>query len=372
MNNNNEWFDFSIPPGGNYNGYVNHGGMGPNEYNDQLKQARLKEKKALFKNASFLGLLLLLYNVYNAVFIKVFYVASYSVLHGGFTLDMGRIREYLYGDGSGVIFSSSYTMTLNLCVVALSVIALLITAVFPMKIHIQTMLKPYKGCVKQGVSVTPMCLTLNMFISYVIAIFVAVMSERGVTVPDADFTISRPSAYAVAIQFVYVCIIGPIAEEIIYRGLVIKLLSPYGKGMAVFFSALLFGIMHGNVPQAASAFGTGLIYAATAVYFNSIVPTMVIHILNNCFASINDIGDALGIGWAYDFYLALNIVIMFAGIYALFVKLRGLIRNIRETEPQCAMKSKQRYVTVFTNIFMLIYFAYILWGFVRSFLFYNS
>lgn len=368
---NNDWFDFSAPPSG-YNGGGAYGSMGPGEYNSRLREARAKEKKALFKNASYLGILLILYNIFNSVFLRVFYVVSYSVLHGGFTLDITTIARYLYADSSAVGYSSAYSMTLNLCVVVMSVAALLVIAVCVMKIRLQTMLKPYKGFIKQGASVTPMCLTLNIFVSYIVAIFVAVMSEQGVTVPDADFTVTSTSTYAVVIQLLYVCVVGPVVEEIIYRGLVIKLLSPYGKGMAVVFSALIFGLMHGNIPQAASAFAAGLIYAATAVYFDSIAPTIVIHILNNCFASITDIGDAVGFAHSYELYYALNIVFMFLGIYALFVKLRKLINGIRSTEPQCALQSNQRYITVFTNVFMLIYFISVLWDFVKSFVAYNS
>jgi membrane protease YdiL (CAAX protease family) len=360
MDNNGQWFDFSG---------AQNGGFG---YNNQLKTAQANEKRALFKNASFLGILLLLYNVYNYIFVRVFYFAAYSIKHGGFTLSLNEVRKYFYADSSSLGYSSSFSMTMNLAVVAASVIMLLLTAALPMRINVMSMLKPKKGCVKQGLKTTPMCLTLNMFISYIVAIFVATMSAQGVTVPEADFTINKPSTYAVVIQLVYVCVFAPIAEEIIYRGLVLKLLSPYGKGMAVFFSALLFGIMHGNIPQAVSAFAGGLIYAATAVYFDSIVPTIIIHVLNNCFASITDIGNAVGFDHAYQLYCALNIVIMFAGVYAIFVYLRGLIKGIRQSEPKCAMTGGARCITVATNVFMLIYFGLMIWQYVRSFLVYNQ
>ena len=76
------------------------------------------------------------------------------------------------------------------------------------------------------------------------------------TVPTSDFSIHQPSAIAVIVQFSYVVIIAPIVEEFIYRGAILTALSPYGRGAAVLFSALAFGLMHGNIPQAASAFGT--------------------------------------------------------------------------------------------------------------------
>ena len=63
----------------------------------------------------------------------------------------------------------------------------------------------------------------------------------------SDFSIHQPSAIAVIVQFSYVVIIAPIVEEFIYRGAILTALSPYGRGAAVLFSALAFGLMHGNI-----------------------------------------------------------------------------------------------------------------------------
>jgi hypothetical protein len=200
---------------------------------------------------------------------------------------------------------------------------------------------------------------------------VTALDKSGVTVPDADFTITSPSAYSVVIQLIYVCLIGPIIEELIYRGLVLKLISPYGKGLAVFCSALFFALMHGNVPQAASAFAGGFIYAMVAVRYNSIVPTIIIHILNNICASIVDVGDVFGWTRAYEVYLASQILILFIGIYLTFTALRPLIWQIKSAEPPCALTLKQRYTAVFSNIFIICYLLYLIWGFIASFIVYN-
>ena len=81
-------------------------------------------------------------------------------------------------------------------------------------------------------------------------------------------------------MFLYVCFLGPIAEEVLFRGLVLRSLEPYGKKFAIFMSALLFGLFHGNVMQVPFAFVVGLVMGYVAVEYN-IYWAIVLHIINN-------------------------------------------------------------------------------------------
>lgn len=64
------------------------------------------------------------------------------------------------------------------------------------------------------------------------------------------------------------------------RGLVLRLLQPYGKRFAIVLSALLFGLFHGNVVQIPFAFLVGLVLGYVTVEY-SVVWAMVLHIINN-------------------------------------------------------------------------------------------
>lgn len=81
-------------------------------------------------------------------------------------------------------------------------------------------------------------------------------------------------------MFLYVAILGPVAEELLCRGLVLRILRPVGKQMAVFGSALLFGLLHGNVIQIPFAFLIGIVLGYVTVEY-SIVWAIVLHIFNN-------------------------------------------------------------------------------------------
>ena len=85
-------------------------------------------------------------------------------------------------------------------------------------------------------------------------------------------------------MFLYAGLLAPIAEEILFRGLILRNLLPYGKKIAVFISALLFGLYHGNIVQTPFAFAVGLVLGYVAVEY-SIVWAMALHMFNNLIIS---------------------------------------------------------------------------------------
>lgn len=85
-----------------------------------------------------------------------------------------------------------------------------------------------------------------------------------------------------------ICIIGPILEELIYRGAVLKSLEKYGKRFAILISAILFGLMHGNFYQIFMAMGVGIILGYLATEY-SIKLTILLHIINNIIAQISSL-----------------------------------------------------------------------------------
>ncbi|MET1248608.1 type II CAAX endopeptidase family protein [Sporolactobacillus sp. STCC-11] len=81
-------------------------------------------------------------------------------------------------------------------------------------------------------------------------------------------------------MFVYTCLIGPIIEEFIYRGVVMRSLERFGSVFAITISALLFSMMHGNIIQLPIAFAIGLVLGYLAKTY-TIWLTILIHCANN-------------------------------------------------------------------------------------------
>jgi len=81
-------------------------------------------------------------------------------------------------------------------------------------------------------------------------------------------------------MFLYVAILGPVAEELLFRGLLIHMLRPQGKQAAIVISAIAFGLFHGNIIQIPFALLVGLVLGYVTVEY-SIVWAIVLHIINN-------------------------------------------------------------------------------------------
>ncbi|MCD7755862.1 MAG: CPBP family intramembrane metalloprotease [Firmicutes bacterium] len=81
-------------------------------------------------------------------------------------------------------------------------------------------------------------------------------------------------------MFLYLALLAPVSEEILFRGLILRTLEPYGKRFAILGSAFLFGMFHGNIVQTPYAFAVGLVLGYVAVE-HSIVWAMLLHMINN-------------------------------------------------------------------------------------------
>lgn len=80
--------------------------------------------------------------------------------------------------------------------------------------------------------------------------------------------------------FLYSGLLAPIAEEVLFRGLVLRSMKPFGKRFAIFGSALLFGAFHGNLLQTPYAFLVGLVLGYVTIEY-SIGWAVALHMFNN-------------------------------------------------------------------------------------------
>lgn len=77
-------------------------------------------------------------------------------------------------------------------------------------------------------------------------------------------------------------IVPPIVEELACRGIVLSALNKSNRRfLAVFISALAFGLIHGNLNQFSYAFVLGLVFALIDEVVDSVYPSIVMHITLN-------------------------------------------------------------------------------------------
>lgn len=80
-----------------------------------------------------------------------------------------------------------------------------------------------------------------------------------------------------------IVIIGPIAEEMVFRSAIIGTMLRHGVStwVAVIVSAMLFSVSHLNPAQIPSAFFVGILLAILYIKSKSIMPSTICHVINN-------------------------------------------------------------------------------------------
>ncbi len=81
-------------------------------------------------------------------------------------------------------------------------------------------------------------------------------------------------------------LIPAILEEAFFRYLPLAILKPYSKKAAIFISATIFALVHLNWHQIVYAFIAGVIFAAADLIFDSIIPSVILHFVNNLISVI--------------------------------------------------------------------------------------
>lgn len=110
--------------------------------------------------------------------------------------------------------------------------------------------------------------------------------------------------------FIYIAVLPAIFEELYIRKSVLKFSQKYGNTFAIVSSAIIFAVIHLNISQSLFAFIMGVILAVIAIYSNSIIPTGIIHFLNNGYAALTMIfeNNEIVLGIVNAIYLIMIIV----------------------------------------------------------------
>ena len=83
---------------------------------------------------------------------------------------------------------------------------------------------------------------------------------------------------------VAIVIMAPLVEELLFRGAFQGLMRPCGSAAAIFAPALLFGVLHLDLAQGLTAFACGVFLGWLAERSGSILPGMLLHLVNNALA----------------------------------------------------------------------------------------
>ncbi|MDR1495726.1 MAG: CPBP family intramembrane metalloprotease [Clostridiales Family XIII bacterium] len=164
----------------------------------------------------------------------------------------------------------------------------------------------------------------------------------------------------------YVCIVGPIVEEIVFRGAIMRSLERFGLNFSIVISSLVFGLFHIFTIQAVFAFFMGIILGYIASRY-SLKHSILAHILINSVATGVEWFGMLGGGadGTGPFYVLSNAILFafFIGAIVLLVKERWRFAEQRTVgAPIRIPGSPERtgaalWSAAFTSVPLLVYIA---------------
>jgi len=93
------------------------------------------------------------------------------------------------------------------------------------------------------------------------------------------------------INAMLIAFVGPVVEELTFRGLGFTLLRRHGSGLAIVTTGVLFALSHGLIAilPTAAAFGFGLAYLRSRT--NSVYPGTLLHVVFNAIGVLAIVGS---------------------------------------------------------------------------------
>lgn len=146
--------------------------------------------------------------------------------------------------------------------------------------------------------------------------------EGPISEDDIDFFVNNTKDIEIIIfgflLYAQTLIEAPIIEELLFRGILLNgLLNKYKSNpkKAIFYSAIMFGVVHLNIPQGINAFIAGLILGFIYYYTKSLKLTMFAHFINNLIIFIPVPGSII-----------VKIIYVGIGVYAFLKGMKYIIK----------------------------------------------
>lgn len=153
-------------------------------------------------------------------------------------------------------------------------------------------------------------------------------------------------------MFLYASLLGPISEEIIFRGAILRILEKQGRVFAIIVSAVLFGLFHGNILQGIFATCVGIVLGYVAMEY-SIKWAMLLHIINNFV--FGDLLLFLTKGMSETQQNIIYYIIIGAFTIVAVISVFVYRAKIKEYINRYRIADKKKYLYAFTSVWTVIF-----------------
>lgn len=283
---------------------------------------------------------------------------------------------------SGVFENELFSTAFSFCVPMISEIVSIIVGIKLLRIDFKPLatLDGFNGGTM--VKLVILAIGLQTAASMLSAVITAILEQFGLKSPAVDLS-ATTSLSANLLMYVYACLIGPVLEELLYRGVLLQSMRKYNERFAIFLSAAIFGLMHQNYQQFLLGFLIGIPLAVVTIKSGSIIPAIFTHIIVNtsgmffnCWiqysdpeffnAALNGATDSTAAGFsaAVICTVIFRFAIMFA---ALIVGILVLVKGGNMSRPTPAGKARTMPIFVTCVLWWIVFIIYALINFVIPF-----
>jgi len=170
---------------------------------------------------------------------------------------------------------------------------------------------------------------ITILINYLISRFTEETTQLEEVFRPTAMEPSNSVAYLI-IMVIMLVVAAPVFEEFLCRGIMYDALAPYGNGISIIISSVLFGLMHGNLYMlfytTALGFALGYVRYATGSLF---VVTVLHALLNAVAAGILVASSLVEItNWNNMLVVTFHNIYLFAGLVLIAVGIIAFIKRI--------------------------------------------
>ena len=252
--------------------------MAENNIDNNL-EAAVEEQPEKKKNGFRIGYLFLSFIPFSLIM-----VIQSAVIIPGVILSMVDLSEsgQAYDFKSlMMIFNQKYAMVIYIIFCAISI------AVFFSWYYIGFVKKDPKVIYKKALGIKPFLLVF-VLIACLYFVVTGAFTLVGILLPEVIKNYSELMELSslgtnMWITVIYGIILGPIVEELCFRGVAFRLLEKAGLHfmLVIVIQAALFGLAHANVVQSLYTFGMGMVFGLLRYKYKTILVTIVAHMFFN-------------------------------------------------------------------------------------------
>ena len=268
--------------GGSPYPYGNNGGGSPyggQSYGYEPPRKTLGQRaRDVFSDPSRRNLMLLGMAAGTGVLLYLLFADFFSLI---LTSDDAVYRRYLNDDAFALLVETMYTI---FCM------ALPFTLLFGLLRRMESFRAPLRFGKPRGgwqaVLLLPAGLAVCLIGSLLSSWMISFLSSFGLSFRSYEYALQQQTEapetpVLMLLTVVHTAILPALLEELVFRGFIMQPLRKYGDWFAIVTSALIFGLVHGNMTQAPFAILAGVALGYVNVVTGSMWTNILLHFLNN-------------------------------------------------------------------------------------------